>query len=70
MKKSGKWQNINLQKYLEIRRKIEHWANNEEFTIEGKKSLFEIKNKMVDIPSQFPKSESIDKYFCCEILEM
>ena len=34
-----------------------------------KKSLFEIKNKMVDIQSEFPKSESIDNCFCGEILE-
>ena len=37
--------------------------------LRGKKSLFEIENKMVNIPSKFPKSESIDKCFCGEILE-
>ena len=43
---------------------------NEELTFEEKRRLFEIRNKMVNIPSNFPKSESIDKCFCGEILKM
>ena len=43
---------------------------NEELTFEEKRRLFEIRNKMVNIPSNFPKSESIDKCVCGEILKM
>ena len=53
-------------KYLRIEMSEYLLPNNQELSIDEKRRLFALRNKMIDIPSTFPKSKNVEKCFCGE----
>ena len=63
--KKGKeinYSGLNMAEYLS--------PNNEELSVDKKRKMFAVRNRMVDIPANFPKPNVENKCFCGEIEDM